>query len=103
MKLMKYILTMAMAVAAVAAPLAVYASSASPMEQVATEAPQVKVQPGAITIEIPGSESRHVAIYAITGQVVKQFNAAPGKNVVEMPAGYYIVRVDHLSVKVVVK
>lgn len=106
MKLNKQIFSIFIAAAAIAAPIEIIAAEAVAPGQVSSvqqDTPQVKAQPGGVNIEIPGEQPRHVAIYAITGQVVKQFNANPGSTYVELPAGYYIVRVANLSIKIVVK
>ncbi len=105
MKLNKQIFSIFIAAAAIAAPIEIISAESTAPGQVTSvqDTPQVKAQPGGVNIEIPGDQPRHVAVYAITGQVVKQFNANPGSTYVELPAGYYIVRVANLSVKIVVK
>lgn len=106
MKLNKQIFSIFIAAASIAAPIEIIAAESTAPGQTVTmqqDTPQVKAQPGGINIEVPGDQPRHVAIYAITGQVVKQFNANPGSTYIELPAGYYIVRVANLSVKIVVK
>lgn len=70
--------------------------------QVAAQ-PQIKVLKGQIEITVPGDEARQVAVYAITGQIVKNFAAAPGATVVDLPSGYYIVKCDRISCRVVIK
>lgn len=65
--------------------------------------PQVRVVGSQIEIVVPGDEDRTVTIYALTGQVVKSLNATPGVNTVELPKGYYIVKCDRISSRVVVK
>lgn len=90
--------------ALMASPFASVAAETQSTEVVARQdAPQVKVHAGGISIELPGDEPQHVQIYALTGQVVKQFDAAPGQTVVDLPAGYYIVRVGAVTIKVAVK
>lgn len=86
------------------APMARTVAAEAPAKEIAAQdAPQIKVQPGAIVIEVTADTPAHVAIYALTGQVIKQFDAAPGQTVVDLPAGYYLVRVGHSTVKVAVK
>lgn len=65
--------------------------------------PQVRVAQGRIEITVPGDDARQVSIYALTGQVVKTFVATPGVTTVELPAGYYIVKCDRVSCRVVVR
>lgn len=70
---------------------------------VGSPAAQVRVLGGRIEISIQGDEDCPVTIYALTGQVVKTLNAQPGVTVVELPKGYYIVKCDRVSTRVVVK
>ena len=44
-----------------------------------------------------------VVIYALTGQVVKQFDAPHGTTAVDLGAGYYIVKVEKLSQRIVIR
>ena len=86
----------------------VTASYADPMpleapQTIVAGQPQVRVAQGRIEITIPGDDARQVSIYALTGQVVKTFQAAPGVTTVELPAGYYIVKCDRVSCRVVVR
>lgn len=102
MKRFRYIFSLCAVL--MAAPCTVIGADTPSTEVVARQdAPQVKVRAGGISIELPGDASLHVQIYALTGQVVKQFDAAPGQTLVELPAGYYIVRVGAVTVKVAVK
>lgn len=104
MKLTRHIFSLCAAVALTVAPLAAVAADARQPEVVARQdAPQVKVRAGGISIDLPGDTPQHVQIYALTGQVVKQFDVAPGQTNVDLPAGYYIVRVSNTTVKVAVK
>lgn len=65
--------------------------------------PVVKVINGHVEIHIPGDENRQVIVYALTGQVVKSVTATPGVTVIDLPAGYYIVKCDRLSQRVIVR
>ncbi len=66
---------------------------------------EATVKPGHrhIEITVPDNRPRHVDIYALTGQVVKQLTVADGTERVEINPGYYIVRIDRQAVRVVVK
>lgn len=44
-----------------------------------------------------------VMIYAITGQLMKHENAAPGSTQIDLVPGCYIVRVDGLSKRIVIQ
>lgn len=65
--------------------------------------PSVKAGHGHVEITIYGDDCRQITIYALTGQVVRSFTAAPGISAIELPAGYYIVKIDRMSQKVIVK
>lgn len=65
--------------------------------------PVVKVINGHVEIHLPGDENRQVIVYALTGQVVKSVTANPGVTVIDLPAGYYIVKCDRLSQRVIVR
>lgn len=84
-----------------------FVAFAEPSEAVAqnftASQPQVRVLQGQIEISVPGDEDRAVTIYTLTGQVVKSFTATPGVTTVELPKGYYIVKCDRVSCRVVVK
>lgn len=75
----------------------------APASTIVSSQPQVRVNHGQVEITVPGDESRQVQIYALTGQIVKSFNAAPGVTTVDLPAGYYIVKCDRVSCRVVIK
>lgn len=84
--------------------MAAPAAGASGAEQRIEEArPSVRVVSGQVVISIPGDESMLVYVYALTGQLVKHFTAQPGVSVLDLPAGYYIVKCGHLSQRVVVR
>ncbi|MEE1206990.1 MAG: T9SS type A sorting domain-containing protein [Muribaculaceae bacterium] len=65
--------------------------------------PQIKVANGQVEIYLPGDEPKQVAVYALTGQQVKSVTVQPGTTVIELRAGYYIVKCDRLSQRVIVR
>lgn len=73
--------------------------------QAAVVQPEHVVVPGSHCVEITlaDDQSHTVAVYALTGQVVKQVSVSGSNNVIELTPGYYIVRIDGLSKRVVVK
>lgn len=98
---LKYIV-LAVAVSAGAGAWAM--PEAAPAEQrIDVAQPTVKAFTGKIEITVPGDEAHQVAIFALTGQCVKTISAQPGVTAVELPAGYYIVKVDRLSQRVIVR
>lgn len=105
MPLSKYISAITLLlISTVAAPCAVAAdtSDGRPQVEVAVQ-PVVKVHNGRVEISIAGNESRQVYVYSLTGQLVKSVNAQPGTTSIELPAGYYIVKCDRLSQRVIVR
>lgn len=103
-KVHTYIGAILLALTIVGTTAVAYAEPSEGMTQIVTTSqPQVRVLHGSVEITIPGDEDRNVTIYALTGQVVKSFTAVPGANTVELPKGYYIVKCDRVSCRVVVK
>lgn len=68
-----------------------------------TVQPVIKVHNGVVEIMLSGNENRQVYVYSLTGQLVKSVNAQPGTTTIELPAGYYIVKCDRLSQRVIVR
>lgn len=99
-----YIKSFMIALAIAGASVAVYAEPYDAQTQtIVVNQPQVRVLNGQVEITVPGDEDRNVTIYALTGQVVKTITAAPGTTTVDLPKGYYIVKCDRMSCRVVVK
>ncbi len=65
--------------------------------------PQVATGSQCIEITVADNESHEGAIYALTGQLVKHVAITEGKTHIELKPGYYIVRIDGQSKRVVVK
>lgn len=65
--------------------------------------PTVKVDHGSVVISIPGDEACQVHVFAITGQLVKSIMAQPGVTTIDLPAGYYIVKCDKFSQRVIIR
>lgn len=74
-------------------------------DEIAVEATAPKVTPKSHAVEIsiftPGHHE--AAVYALTGQLVRQLTLEEGTTSVELTPGYYIVRIDGHSTRVVVK
>lgn len=62
---------------------------ASGIEDVEANGMKIINGKGQVTIET--AEAAHVAIYALTGAQVRQLNLTEGTNVVELPAGIYVI------------
>lgn len=98
------ILSIAMLATGVCTVQPVYAegSANGPRVEVAT-VPTVRVVHGNVEITLAGDEHKQVQVFALTGQLVKSVTAAPGTTVIDLPAGYYIVKCDRLSQRVIVR
>ena len=55
------------------------------------EANGMKIINGKGQVTIETAEAARVAVYALTGAQVRQFNLTEGTNVVELPAGIYVI------------
>lgn len=62
---------------------------ASGIEDVEANGMKIINGKGQVTIET--AEAAHVAIYALTGAQVRQLNLTEGTNIVELPAGIYVI------------
>ena len=87
---------------AVAAPMPDPAADSRVAAQLQSS-PSIKVVGQNIEISLPGDEARQVVVYAITGQVVKTLTVHPGVTTIELRAGYYIIKCDRLSQRVVIR
>lgn len=55
------------------------------------EANGMKIINGKGQVTIETAEAAHVAVYALTGAQVRQLNLTEGTNIVELPAGIYVI------------
>lgn len=60
-------------------------------------------QMGVLTIENNSGKATRFTVYSLTGQVVKVVELKSGKADISLPRGFYIVRSENGSQKVVVK
>lgn len=102
-QLKQYIKALLIAASLGCGAAAVAMPAEAPAQSIAASQPQVRVLHGQIEITVPGEDDCQVTIYALTGQVIKSLNAAPGVTTVDLPKGYYIVKCDRISCRVVVK
>lgn len=72
-------------------------------QSVVAAQPHVRVIGGMIEVENNTDDDKTITVYALTGQVIKQFVATPGTTTLELPKGYYIVKCDRTSTRVVIK
>lgn len=100
----RHILTAVAALAILASPAGAYATQApAPQRIEVSEAPTVKATGGRVEITVYGDDERQVQVFALTGQLIATVNAQPGITVIELPAGYYIVKCDRMAQRVIVR
>lgn len=84
-------------------------ASAAPVEETVevtsdvVPEPQIRVVGQQVEIEISDDDTHQVMVYALTGQVVKNVTADHGVTLIDLPRGYYIVKVDKSAKRVIVK
>lgn len=66
-------------------------------------APQIKTLAHGIEIEISDNNNHQIFVYALTGQIIKTIEVTPGATSIELPAGYYIVKIDKLAKRVIIR
>ncbi len=65
--------------------------------------PAINVVGQQIEIEISDDASHQLTVYALTGQIIKNETVEYGKTLVDLPRGYYIVKVDKTVKRVIIK
>lgn len=73
------------------------------MEVGAAIEPTINVVGQQIEIEISDDSSHQLTVYALTGQIVKSEAVEYGRTLVDLPRGYYIVKVDKTVKRVIIK
>lgn len=68
-----------------------------------TPEPVISVVGNQIEVEISDDDEHTVMVYALTGQIVKSLQASNGKTVIDLPRGYYIVKVDKTAKRVIIR
>lgn len=88
-----------------AAPIAMVAEPArQDLGEVSQQGVSVEVTHSGIEIASNTSETTAVTVYTITGTAVKTVYVQPGNRVtIDLPAGYYIVKMPQRSVRVLVR
>ncbi len=64
---------------------------------------EIKVQGHQLVINNTGELSEPIYVYALTGQAVKSFEAVPGTTTCELPSGYYIVKTEKKSSRIIIR
>ncbi len=100
---MKYIFAILTALTLLAAPTALAGTDGSATTTELSQAICVTARAGMVEITNAGDCPAEVSIYAITGQQVKHCTAPAGTTAIELAPGCYIVRVNGLSRRVVIR
>lgn len=93
---MKLLYSLILSAFLIAGAAQVSAATVADAPQIEAAGAQPTVTPRLDGVEIanPSEHNALVAIYAITGQLVKHFRVVPGTTFVDLAPGCYIVRVD---------
>ena len=102
MKKLYLILGIAFMISGAVAP-AVHAMPEPYVQEAEVKTVELKVNGHQLNITNHDNEAKQVVIYALTGQVVKQFDAPHGTTAVDLGAGYYIVKIEKLSQRIVIR
>ncbi len=98
------ILMIATAISAVSATtFAEPAENNESVANVAVNKPVIRVVGSHIEITLPGNDSRVVVCYSLTGQIVKTLTIHPGTTLIDLPTGYYIIRCERYSQRVILR
>ncbi len=74
-----------------------------PISDEIVAAPEIKVHSHAIEIIISDEQEHNVAVYALTGQQVKNMVVTNGSTHVDLMSGYYIVKIDDTAKRVIIR
>lgn len=90
--------------AAAALPMPVVASEQKPqVDERMQEQPMVKVSGTVIELRSPNQEAVKFQIFSITGQLIKTLTVKAMPVKVELPKGFYIVKCDNWTKRVMLK
>lgn len=107
MKNYRQILLVLMFVSAMSlTPLTLFAAPAAENVEMGDEVvaePTIAVNGQQVEIEISDDETHQILVYALTGQIVKNISAENGRTVIDLPRGYYIVKVDKTTKRVIIR
>lgn len=71
-------------------------------ESISVSNVKISVTDNGIEIRLTGEEPMDLTVYAITGQIVKSQSIEPGVVPVDLPRGYYIVRIGREAKRIVI-
>lgn len=102
-KVLRHIIVAAMISVSALAAVANESDTNEGISTVVRTEPKIVTGSQCIEIVISDEGSHEAAIYALTGQLVKHLSISEGTTHIELKPGYYIVRIDGQSKRVVVK
>lgn len=100
-KLLRHIILAAGLACSVA--MTAVATESAAVQSVDTPATSAKVSGHQLVITVADDAAHQVAVYALTGQLVKQLTVGYGSTTIDLTPGYYIVKIDHSSQRIVVR
>lgn len=79
------------------------AENSESVDNIAVNKPIIRVVGSHVEISLSGNESRVVVFYSLTGQIVKTLTIHPGTTLIDLPTGYYIIRCERYSQRVILR
>lgn len=98
----KQILALVLLLAPVA-PTAFQAFCAPVLEHRVAEQPEVSVDKGYLELRAPEGMSVTFEVYSITGQIIKSVTVKSGVSRLELPKGFYIIKCERWTKRVMIK
>lgn len=102
-KVLRHIMVAAIIFACSTTAVALEPQGNGSITAVENQEPQIATGSQCIEITVVEEGSHEAAIYALTGQLVKHMSITEGTTHIDLKPGYYIVRIDGHSKRVVVK
>lgn len=73
------------------------------IEQEMSKCPELKILNNSIEIVVSDDKDHTVAVYALTGQVIKNIVVSEGSTSIDLNSGYYIVKIDDTAKRVIIR
>lgn len=74
-----------------------------PISEEIVAGPELKIHSHSIEVVVNDDTDHNVAVYALTGQMVRSLIASSGSTIIELGAGYYIVKIDDAAKRVIIR
>ena len=103
---MKYIriLLMALSLGSISFASSLHAMPSTEVSLPSEEQPEIAVRASEVGVENPTSAPIEIAVFSITGTMVKSTTLDSGDSCsIELPSGYYIIKAGNLTRRVAVK